>query len=216
MFETNKKMMSSDKSFDTGLGKINYQIVIWGIILITIVLFWAALNNGIVDWTISQDNSFAPISLKKPNASLYLEPATKVIKVGETFSVNITLDTGNSQADGVDIYALRFDPSLLEVIDGIPAQPGIQITPGEILKVNAANIVEQESGNIKFSQVAQGGTSFAGKGILATINFKAKTPGTAYLKFDFTKGSTIDSNIAYKGRDQLDKVVDGIYTIEGE
>lgn len=147
-------------------------------------------------------------------ATLYLNPQTKTVALGEQFKVDIILDTANGPIDGVDVYALHYDPSILEVVDDIPDQQGTQIQPGTIIPANAANIVEESTGMIKFSQITFGGTNFTGKGILATIHFKAVRAGTAYLKFDFSKGSTTDTNAAYGGKDQLARVIDAIYIIK--
>jgi hypothetical protein len=217
MLETNKKKNSEHKGLNIDFTKrFNKQIAFWGVLLIVVISVWSMLYGRIGDWISSLDGPEINVKLAKSNAQLSLDPQTKVISVGDTFEVNIILDTGNSHVDGVDLYALHYDPSLLRVIDDVPGRSGTQITPGDILTENAANIVETNSGNIKFSQVAKGGTSFVGKGVLATVHFRALNPGTAYLNFDFLKGSTVDSNAAYKGKDQLDKVVDGIYTIESK
>jgi hypothetical protein len=152
--------------------------------------------------------------LSKPNTQLILEPQTQTVKVGEVIEANIILDTGNEKIDGVDIYALHYDPSLLRVVDDVPTQSGVQIQPGEVLTLKAANIVDPKAGSIKFSQLASGGSSFQGRGVLATVHFMTLAPGTAYLKFDFVPGKTVDSNAAYNGKDRLAKVVDAIYTIQ--
>lgn len=170
-------------------------------------LFFAAiaLLGSVSLWT--------EISSKR-GVTLYLDPQTGIITSGEQFKVDIILDTANGPIDGVDVYALHYDPSIIEVIDDMPNQQGIQILPGTIIPANAANIVEESTGMIKFSQITFGGTTFMGKGVLATIHFRAIKAGTAYLKFDFSKGSTIDTNAAYGGKDQLARVIDATYIIK--
>jgi hypothetical protein len=188
----------------------------WGIFIIIVVVVWAFLYARIGNWIFDDNEAGITVTLPKSSTQLYLEPKTKTIKQGDVFTVNVMLDTGKGQVDGVDLYALHYDPSLLQVIDDIKSESGTQITPGNILTQNTYNQVDTKAGNIKFAQVAEGGTSFNGKGVLATVHFKALAPGSAYLKFDFTAGSTIDSNAAYRGKDQLNRVVDAIYTIEAK
>jgi hypothetical protein len=194
--------------------KFDHRIAFWGIILVIATLIWAFLNRQIINWISDSTAPETMVVLPKAQAQLSLNPQTKTIKSGETFAVDIILNTSDKQIDGVDIYSLHYDPSLMEVIDDMPDQSGIQIKPGTILEVNAANIVEPKNGSIKFSQVTTGGSHYVGSGVLATIHFKALTSGTAYLKFDFIRGETTDSNAAYHGKDQLSQVVDGIYTIQ--
>jgi len=57
--------------------------------------------------------------------------------------------------------------------------------------------------------------SFIGKGIFATVRFKAIAEGEAFVKFDFTSGSTADSNLTDRknGKDVLERVINGKYTI---
>lgn len=195
-----------------------YHIIIhWGIFLVAVVAAYAFLSAQINDWRYDLTaTEGVAIHLVTASAYLTLSPHAKTMNVGDTFSADIILNTGNTPVDGVDIYSLRYQPDLLEVIDDMPNKSGVQITPGSIMALNAANTVSAKFGTIKFSQVAEGGHNFIGKGTLATVHFKAISPGTAYLKFDFTKGSTIDSNAAYQGKDRLVNVVDATYTIKAK
>ncbi|OGE87463.1 MAG: hypothetical protein A3C49_01350 [Candidatus Doudnabacteria bacterium RIFCSPHIGHO2_02_FULL_42_25] len=181
-------------------------------LVLVLLLVWAAVSLRIQDWMSFNDPGVS-VNLAKARAQITLDPQTQNIKAGDKFSVDIILDTASEPVDGVDIYALHYDPTLLSVIDDDSDTSGVQIQPGKIMELNAANLVSPSTGTIKFSQLSQGGTHFLGKGILATIHFKALASGTAYLKFDFSERSTVDTNAAYKGKDQLSKVVDGIYMI---
>ncbi len=113
----------------------------------------------------------------------------------------------------MDIYGLHYDPSILKVIDDVSEKKGVQILPGQIIPNSAVNIVDETTGTIKLGQLSEGGSSFTGKGVLATIHFKALSAGTSYLKFDFNRGSTVDTNAAHRGKDKLSSVVDAIYTV---
>ncbi len=213
MKETNNTIKAPewyDKWHDSG----HHHWVHWVIFAVIVVGAWALLYRNINDWSYnSSDDSSVMVQLAKQTARLSLDPQGQAVTVGDTFPVNIVLDTGSVAADGVDIYSLHYDPTLLKVVDDVSAKSGVQILPGSIMNLNAANIVDEKSGTIKFSQVSEGGTSFTGRGVLATIHFKALSSGTAYLQFDFSKGSTVDSNVAFRGKDQLTAVIDGIYVI---
>lgn len=185
----------------------------WVVFVLVLALVGVAIFSRIIDWTSLNDPGIN-VQLSKPTAQITLNPQTREVKEGDRFSVDILLDTAGLPIDGVDIYSLHYDPTLLRVLDDQPNTSGVQILPGTIMELNAANNVSPSTGTIKFSQLSQGGTHFVGKGILATIHFQALTAGTAYLKFDFVERSTTDTNAAFKGKDQLSSVVDGIYVIQ--
>lgn len=218
MAETNKKSfikpVQSSNWYQKWHNDYNrHAFVHWAILAIIVVCAWALLYRQIIDWVITLNEPGVSLQLAKPSAALVLDPQIKSVTVGEDLAINIILDTASSNVDGVDIYSLHYDPTILRVVDDVPSQAGVQIKPGIIMALNAANSVDAKIGAIKFGQVSAGGSSYHGRGVLATIHFKAISSGTAYLKFDFSRGSTVDSNAAFRGKDQLGKVVDGIYTV---
>ena len=112
--------------------------------------------------------------------------------VSGTFEVTLGLtDLAGKQVSGVDVY-LNYDTSKLEaqsisVVGGIFANYPLQtIDPARgIIAINAA---------------ATAHTPVTTPGKIATITFKAlKTSGSTTLDFDYTAGSTIDSNIVEAG-----------------
>ena len=197
---------------DSGMHALSH----WVILVVAAIIAYFFLSGQIVHWS-SQVNKGIVVRLPQAGGVVIsLDPQTKTVAVGETLSADIILDTADRPIDGVDIYALHYDPTILQVIDDVPDKKGVQIEPGTIISMNAANIVDQKTGTIKFGQAAAGGTNFTGKGVLATIHFKAIGKGTTYLKFDFKSGSTVDTNAAHGGKDQLSRVVDAIYTVTSE
>src|SRR4051812_48965178 len=99
----------------------HHFLVHWGIFLVIIVALWAALYTRIGDWALSLTDPGISVKLsKQPSTQLALEPQTKTVMVGDVIEANIILDTGNEKIDGVDIYALHYDPSLLRVMDDVP------------------------------------------------------------------------------------------------
>ena len=139
-------------------------------------------------------------------ATLTLSPSTKTVNVGDTFSVDVLLDTQNQPIDGVDIHALNYNPYNLQL-------QGTQIQAGTLMPNTVANSADTVNGRILFSQITNGGSTFTGSGKLATLTFKALVAGTAKVTLDATPGVTTDSNVASNGSDILTSVVNGIFTI---
>ncbi|KND48701.1 MAG: penicillin-resistant dd-carboxypeptidase-like protein [Parcubacteria bacterium C7867-003] len=146
-------------------------------------------------------------------ATLILTPSSGSVSSGQTISVDIMLDTKGEDIDGVDVYSLNYNPAILEVVDSSSSASGVQITPGSLFPITLTNKVT--SGVIQFSQVTSGGTSYKGSGKLATITFKGIANGTASVTFNFTPGSTSDTNVAGGGSDKLTSVGSGSYTVSG-
>ena len=147
-------------------------------------------------------------------ATFILSPASKPVNLGDTFSVNILMDTEGQAIDGVDVNALHYDPSLLSVSDMDSATTGVQIAAGALMPGTTYNSVNTSVGTIQFSQVSSTtGTNFGGVGVLASITFTALKAGAANVTFDFTPGSTIDTNVAALYSDALTAVTNGSYTL---
>ncbi len=151
------------------------------------------------------------VSTTASAATLILSPASGTIAPGQTITVDVLLDTKGAAIDGVDVYSLRYNTSVLEVQDVNSSTSGVQIQPGSLVSITLTNMVS--GGLIKFSQVSSGGTTYTGSGKLATITFKGVASGTSPVTFDFTAGSTSDSNVAGAGEDKLTSVGNGSYTV---
>lgn len=147
-------------------------------------------------------------------AHISLLPESKTLKVGDTISVDIVLDTGGEEIYGVDINSLRYDPTLLGVVNAGTGKAEKEIKAGTLMGINAENKVDDSVGTIKFSQLSSPETKFNGKGVLATVTFKTKKEGTAKIDFDFNVGSTTDTNVAGKAGDLLGSVSNATYLIE--
>ncbi len=144
-------------------------------------------------------------------ATLSLSPSSGNYSSGQTFTVNILLDTKGAAVDGVDILYLNYDPDNLGVVDDNASQSGIQITPGALMPMTLANTAS--NGKITFSQISAGGTTFTSSGaeILATIHFKVIKAADTRVYFDFVVNGTADTNVASKGKDILTAVTNGNY-----
>lgn len=185
----------------------------WGLFIVVGVVLLLTIAGSIESWRNTVYDAIT-INFRPRSAMLALEPMAQEVAMGETFAVNIMLDTNGEPVDGVDIYSLRYDSSILSVVDDMTERQGVQITPGEAMDITVINSVDQNTGTINFSQATAGGTTFSGKGVLATVHFKAVGRGSTELLFDFKLGDTTDTNVAFGGRDQLKSVTNGNYIVK--
>ncbi len=161
----------------------------------------------------------------KPEAaagpSLELQPNSLIVAQGQTFNVNIRVNTDNQPVVGVDLFYLNYDPGVLEVQDADPNQDGVQIQNGTIFDIYMGERVDSHPGKIALSgmvKTEQNSPGWTGSGIFATATFKALKPITAsQVYFDFTPGATNDTNIIsmVDGTCILANVVNGTYDVTG-
>jgi len=126
--------------------------------------------------------------------------------VGETFDVEVLVDTGGQAIDGVDAI-ISYDQDLLEAVS---------VTAGSFLATTTNSLAT--AGKIKIYGVAESGSPKTGTGTLATITLRAKSAGEATLTFDCQSGVTTDSNIN-KGSEDIIVCTSngtGVYTLGGE
>ncbi len=152
-------------------------------------------------------------SVIKPKAStqgptLSLSPASATYNLGDTFNVNIILDTMGQAVSGVDIFYLNYDPKTIE---------GVQIQPGAIFTNYLGNNIDATNGRITISGITNPGAAsgYSGSGIFATITFKALALSqNSIVYFTFTPGSTTGCDVAAfnSGSDILQAVNNGSYT----
>jgi hypothetical protein len=119
--------------------------------------------------------------------SLNFSPANTTVNAGETFLMDILLDTAGRNAGGAGAK-VNFNPNQLKAIE---------IIPGDIFADYPAAVIDNDNGRLTISGIAASSQNlFTGVGVFARINFTALTPGPANLNFEFQPGSTTDSNIA--------------------
>ncbi len=149
-----------------------------------------------------------------PGVILSLSPASSTVAANQNFTVSVNLATAGTNIDGVDIYSLHFTPSILQVVDADSNTAGVQIAPGTAFANTAINTVDNATGIIRLSQSTSGGSHFNGTGLVATITFQGIASGTSPVTFDFTAGSTADTNAAYLGVDELASVTNASFTVD--
>lgn len=187
--------------------KKNLIFILVGILLIILVsVFYVLARTGKI----------------KPFASalvptLSLSPSSGTYTLGQTFEVNILLDTAGKSVDGVDVHYLNYNPKALEVQDADAAAAGVQIRQGSLFPTYIGNTVDTANGRISVSGiVSPGGNGFSGAGTFATVVFKALAASpTSAVTIDYTSGLTTDSNIVEHGTvtDVLAAVINGSYNL---
>jgi hypothetical protein len=145
---------------------------------------------------------------------LKLSPSSGSHDNGSTFDVVVGVDSGTAKSMAVDAF-MTFDSSKLEVVSIDPvSNPAFVNTMGKNIYNSEGkfDMSFNPSGDAVLSE------STAIKGDLATVKFRAKSAGTAEVKFTCTAGSTIDTNIFdITGNDVIDCAsnVNASYTISG-
>jgi len=144
---------------------------------------------------------FLPI--KTHAATLSMNPASANLTEGCENTVNIMVDTQGAETRGADAF-LSYNPDEIEMLS---------ILPGEMYKSYPGKIIQ--NGDVFITAFSENGF-FVGSGTLARLVFKSK-PGvkSATISFKYAPGSTIDSNVAGRGaNDILNTVFSGTYTFE--
>lgn len=124
------------------------------------------------------------------------------VKVGDAIPVTINIEA-NKQTAGVDLV-MRFDPNLLAISDAVKPP----VTVGNIYTDYPINKLDGKQGIILVSGITSNTAGIIPKGVFGTILFKAKAAGNAKIFLEFSKGSTVDTNITENktAKDVLEEV----------
>lgn len=157
---------------------------------------WTLLKPSVAPKVVSKASS----SKQAGKASIVLQAAKSNIKVGEKVAVTATI-ASDKPAAGMDLV-VSFDPNLLSV-----ENKSLPVTTTTLLDDYPFNQLD-EGGKISVSGISSSDTGKVLNGILGTITFVAKAPGKTKVTVDFTKGSTVDSNVtdAKTAKDLLNEV----------
>lgn len=150
----------------------------------------------------------SPAFLTTRQVSLSLSPENQEVVVGESFAVEIVLDTAGREVNAADVV-LDFDEDLLTVVEG-------RAVVGESFDRHFRNAADNEKGLFTFSSAMDPGKSFSGKTVLATLTFSGKKAGSGIVSIRFKEGSTVDSNVSFGDEttpDLLEKVVNAEVTL---
>ncbi len=156
---------------------------------------------GTTTTTVSITTTTLPLTGK--SALLLLTPSSKTVNVGDTFPVEIRLNT-NSQVVAVSAY-LNFDTTKLEAVS-------IDST-NSVFSVKAEEKILGDQIMIGRGQQTPGVTSNV---LVAKVNFRAKVSGTANVNFVLTSLGQGPSRVILDdglGTDILTSVTNGVYAI---
>jgi hypothetical protein len=119
-----------------------------------------------------------PVSAQGLTPLVRPDPATLEIGQGQVATLNIVLE------DASDVYAidvrLKFDPTVLEVVDADPAKEGVQAMPGVFPKPDyvARNTVDNQAGTLMYVITQMNPTLPAnGRGTVITLQVRGKASG---------------------------------------
>lgn len=146
------------------------------------------------------------------NATLSLSPNVGAYKVGNTYAVDILVNT-HGQNVVVVAAELSYNPSLFQVVS--------IDTSGSIFTSEARNVIDGVSGKIDITRGIPTPGVNTTNGKVATLNIKGladAVPSTDNFTFDFVTSSTIESNVILNdglGTDIISGVDNGKYTLDG-
>lgn len=151
----------------------------------------------------------APEPTQTRQVSISLSSPLSEFRVKDVVPVEVLLDTGSHDTEGTDLV-LKFDPKILEATAGA-------VVKGDIYLEYPQVRIDNKEGSIQISGISGlQGKSFRGKGVFASINFRAKAKGVSALTVSFTAGKTDDSNVVevLSGNDILESVTDLTLTVQ--
>ena len=135
--------------------------------------------------------------LEKEAASFAISGPESTIKVGETFTAQVSLELTNETAiSAIDIIIL-YDPQYLAVSDSLPQKEGTQVGQDAVFMEYPVNVVEASEGKIILTAYSEEKQDFAKENLLSTISFTALSPGEATVKIDYTPQATNESNVMH-------------------
>lgn len=151
----------------------------------------------------------SPVSSTDP--TLAFSPSSSPIIKGCNFTLDINLDTGGKNVDGVDILA-DFDAQKLQFVSASPENK----FQGNMIDTLGTSY-NNNTGHFNFSVLSGFGKPLNGFGKLATITLSVKpnAGGTTDVKFHTDPSSATTTNIIEYGtvNNVLKKTINGTYTI---
>ncbi|MEJ5312373.1 MAG: LysM peptidoglycan-binding domain-containing protein [Anaerolineae bacterium] len=139
---------------------------------------WISMALAVVMLTAWANGAFA-----QSTALVKIIPNEATISVGQTIEMAVQVEN-ITNLYGVEML-IRFDPTLLEVVDADPNKPGTQIAPGEFLRsgLDGDNAVIDGTINYAMQQVSPTPPA-SGSGVLVRITFRGTGSGTADIRIE--------------------------------
>lgn len=128
------------------------------------------------------------------SASMSLSLVTPPPNMGPAciFSLNVNINTAGNLTDGADAL-INFDPTKIQITS---------ITNGTFFSSYPTSTFDNSLGKVTISGLTNAGIPVSGSGTLATLNMQFKvnaSSGGTNVTFNFTPGSTTDSNLSQSG-----------------
>ncbi len=169
---------------DNNKGKLNVKIIF--IILGVILVIELILGIRSIMTNQSTGSSQSVVRKVPLKGTITLTADKTEVNVGDKVTLTIIV-TSPVAVDGVDLVA-KYDPKILSASDN-SIHTGTIFPQYPLSKIDSA-------GFLRISGISNPNTArFAGKGVFATVDFKAVKSGKAEISVVFTQGSTTDSNI---------------------
>lgn len=152
---------------------------------------------------------FTSSALATPNLTLNIPQGQGVSNeefyIGRCVKATVTVDTGSTNSGGADLI-LNYNNSIIQIVQSNCSTAATSIYAGTAYQNTPLNLVT--STQIKIGVYNGPGVYYNGVGgTLASFYFKVLTNGVDPITFEFTPGSTGDSNISNSvGKDILDHV----------
>lgn len=132
---------------------------------------------------------FFALSVKSVEAAYFsVSPVTTTVSSGQTFAVDINLNTENVSVSGCDVV-MTFNPSMIKV-------QNVSFGSSPIFSTTNTSTPDNVGGKLTInSSVISSAFAFSGSGKLATITFSAEGAGTSLFSFSCTAGSRTETNV---------------------
>lgn len=132
--------------------------------------------------------------------SLIFFPPSLTKNVGETFDITLSASANGNNLTGVDI-PLTFDSTILELTNVISAN---------LLNTELLKNINNNNGTFRYVAVTTQNSTLTGNVAIATLQFKAKNPGSAVILFGDTAKVVA---LGYSGLLNINGNVNGSYTV---
>lgn len=147
-------------------------------VIFTLLLVFAGIPAAVL---LTQQKSTEMRSKAAPSTTLTFSPSSASKAIGESFTVDATIETGGNQIVSADLI-ITYDPNVLDVSD---IAVGTFLPGAQVIQKN----INSSSGTIAFSIYTTKANAATGNGSLAKITMMGKNSGTSSLLYDASKTS---------------------------
>lgn len=126
--------------------------------------------------------------IKETIASITLIPKEKQVKTGDTFTIEVKLNTNNREINGADAV-IKYNPLFLEAAE--------KIENGDLFDNLLIAHVDKNKGiiDITASRLSNEQKTISGEGVLALVTFVAKQKGETTVDLIFDEARSDTSNV---------------------